>query len=266
MEREIDLIIVTNKLLKFIRKYWIVLLIASFSGAVIGYFSFMENTAYYQSKMLVSSGKSNPQTAVYIVNSIQNYIDGKHFEELSQKTGTEIEKLKQLKSITAKAEEYDPKMEHEVGFYKIDIEVYNPDALNWLPEMLKEFLNSNPLISAQKNKSEELNNAMIQKLNEEISQLDSFQIKSYDCKTNRDAIILSGFGKEIMELYTMKSDLELEAISTLYFDPVQGFLPANSSIYLSKSKTLIIYSFLGFAIAFIIGLLIELIIYARKLD
>ncbi len=255
---EIDLLEVLSRAYKFFKKYFFIILGVTILGAILGLFKNKINQDYYITSVAYKSTVVNGGTIIEMINRVIPIFEEKNYDFLKEKLQLTKEQVDMVKGL--EAEEYN---ETKVGnSYQLKIQYFDKEVIDPLLQGIENFIMSNKFIISQYELEKEYIDLLVERINKEIEELDSFQ-NTYlsSLVTNRNSQIVNlNSHNEMMSLYEKKKGLVekqkmIEKPLVLIYDYILPGQPEE----LSTFRIIFIWGFLFFLISNISLLVFELI-------
>ena len=250
-KKEIDLIALFARLLKFTKKYFVLVSVFFVIGISIGAADFYLGNNYYSTTFIASSPAINNQIVYELIEPVKYYIRNEMYDSISDKFDINEEVAKSVKSI-----DIDTSM---IGAVKIELLISDKENVTELKEGLMTYFNSIPyVVSSIQSRRDELDDYLTS-LNDEIEDLDNLQksvLRNLEHNENARLISVGGLFNEMMDLKDKKLEILEEYNSLQYFSVISE----NMIFEVQKNlvKNLLVFSVIGFLIGLFLSVIIEI--------
>ncbi|OFX22967.1 MAG: hypothetical protein A2041_00415 [Bacteroidetes bacterium GWA2_31_9b] len=173
---EIDLLELFLKIYIFIKKNFWILFISSIIGGALGYSAKFFTNKHYESTMIIETYTLKNDILVEYINSLQDIIEYRNYDYLSSRFEIEKEKLSGLNKIEA-TKISDDKTKKDLEYIKVFTKSINRDIYNQLSAGIEKYLKSEIYVKNEIEIFIEQNNALIEKIDKEITQLEELKQK-----------------------------------------------------------------------------------------
>ncbi len=262
---EIDLIEVFNNFLKsiyyFANRWYKALAIITFTGFIIGFGMYMKDSNIYSNKMIGQTRFINKTIIIEMINSL-NEVNKNNKGSIGKILSIPFNDIENLAEITADTIENMGSLITVKLLYRdtIDVEIFLNGLVN--------YINNNAYIKREIQISKRRNETLIEKIENEISKLDSLQ-KSILKNTAKSTVaspnsllvmneqITNFFHGDILKLESTKQDYMKNLEHLTAFDVISRFEQAKIKER-SFIKTLAIFGSIAFGLGFFILLGFEI--------
>ncbi len=249
-KNEIDIISLIVWVLKFLKKYIIVLVAFVVLGICAGLVDFYFGRNYYNTKFIASSPVINNQIVYELVEPIKYYISHEMFDSVAQKLDIPEDVAKDIRKIAI-----DTSLSQAVV---IDMELYKQDNTELIKAGLINYINSIPYVkSSIEGKRAELDK-YLKDLNKEIDELNKLQAAVLNSleKSQVNNVTVDGMFNEMMLLYDRKLLLQAE------YNSLQSFKVINNNMIFdaenSLFKSVVVFSFIGLMLGLLLSTILEI--------
>ena len=267
---EIDLIELLVKVINFIKKYFILLIIFIILGIIANFFYPTLSKDYYESKLIATTYQDNniykTEIIVEIINKLDEKINKHSLEELSTDLNIDKKDALNIKKINATIIENE---NIEINNFTITAEVYDDSVFTILSEGIAYYLSNNNHVKNIIEIEKQTNIKLIKKYKQEIHELDSFQDQFFNNKIAKSQVSIINsdvsYYNDLLTLY--KEQLALENQNKL-LSPIIIITDFTRN-KVSQKKTTISFSIILFffvIFGFSLSIIIELIKFSNKYE
>ncbi len=261
---EIDIIELLVKIVKFTKQYFIFFIIFTIVGIILG-FVISKKQVFYTSEMIATTdlytdNYSEKQKKIISKKATQIIIETINFLNETNIT-KELSFKSKISSINASIINNEKKEPTEN--FKIQVVLSEETDLKTLDKKINSYLSDNNYIKSEFEKNRFQNNALIEKINSEVLEIDSLQNLLLNKKNTNNQIVIES-NNVIASLLEKKIDLEKELIllkSKKLEEPlvaITNFYPLKEDISDNKIRIIII-TILFLILGVIVALIRELL-------
>lgn len=255
---EIDLIEVFFNIYIFLkRKFWF-LFIATFIGAALGYSTKFFGSEHFESTMLIESYTLEDDILIEYFDNLQKIIEDRNYQYLSSKFETEIKYISSLKEISAEKlldEETIININEDIenpNYIKVIVKSNNNDLYKILNKSLLNYLNKEKYITDEIEIFKEQNNALINRIDNEILLIEELQKQNIKNRDYRSGVNIyndqNSIHKELLGLLKEKQEIQKKLKFATPYRIIEDFI-----IYQTPVKKTVTYTLTGgFSLSFIV--------------
>lgn len=257
---EIDLIEVFLNIYIFIKKHFWVLFISGIIGGALGYSTKFIGKKHYESSMLIESYTLSDNILVEYINNIQTIINDDNYEYLGSQTNLSVELISNLEHIETE-KTYNEKEKKYLKYLKINCSSISNSIYKNLSNGLINYLNKMPYVQNELEHFVDQNNALIEKIDQEILLLEKLQNNISENRSKSGVNIYNeqnSFHQDLLGLLREKQRRQKELLYATPFRVIEDFI-----IYQKPVRKTVTYTFIG---AFTLSFLILLILIFKQIN
>lgn len=248
-DKEIDILTLIARIVNFIKKYFLVLVIFTILGVIGGFIHFYCSKEVYKTKLIASSPIVDNRIVYELLEPLKIHIKNNQNDSVANKLNINSDVVASIHALS-----FDTTVNRTLI---VNLEVFSKENIKVICNGIIDFLNDIEYINRQVNyKKKELTD-YIAIIDNEISKLNNLQdamLKNAQLASN---LSISNTYSEMLTLVERKRELEKELSGLTSFQIIN----ANIVFDTSKSsviKSLLVFTFLGAFLGFCIAIFIDL--------
>ena len=248
-DKEIDILTLIARIVNFIKKYFLVLVIFTILGVIGGFIHFYCSKEVYKTKLIASSPIVDNRIVYELLEPLKIHIKNNQNDSVANKLNINSDVATSIHALS-----FDTTVNRTLI---VNLEVFSKENIKVICNGIIDFLNDIEYINRQVNyKKKELTD-YIAIIDNEISKLNNLQdamLKNAQLASN---LSISNTYSEMLTLVERKRELEKELSGLTSFQIIN----ANIVFDTSKSsviKSLLVFTFLGAFLGFCIAIFIDL--------
>ena len=248
-DKEIDILTLIARIVNFIKKYFLVLVIFTILGVIGGFIHFYCSKEVYKTKLIASSPIFDNRIVYELLEPLKIHIKNNQNDSVANKLNINSDVATSIHALS-----FDTTVNRTLI---VNLEVFSKENIKVICNGIIDFLNDIEYINRQVNyKKKELTD-YIAIIDNEISKLNNLQdamLKNAQLASN---LSISNTYSEMLTLVERKRELEKELSGLTSFQIIN----ANIVFDTSKSsviKSLLVFTFLGAFLGFCIAIFIDL--------
>lgn len=256
-------------LLSIVIKRFILILIFIIAGLGLAYVLFANARPYYKSSMTLVLSKIRNDFVETRLQSLSDMINEANYAGISQELEINPEAAKAIKEL--KFSNLDEAMIGEDSVltgspFKVELSLYQNSLFAAMEPAIVDYLENNSYFLRQKKIREQELRSMIQKLNQEISSIDSLKRTVGNPRGPVNGFVYgepidpTNLYKESISMYEQKVELEAKLNSLDNIQLMSSFTPRS----IPTGPNLLLHLLVGGIIAFIVGLITALYLERRN--
>lgn len=248
-DKEIDILTLIARIVNFIKKYFLVLVIFTILGVIGGFIHFYCSKEVYKTKLIASSPIVDNRIVYELLEPLKIHIKNNQNDSVANKLNINSDVAASIHALS-----FDTTVNRTLI---VNLEVFSKENIKVICNGIIDFLNDIEYINRQVNyKKKELTD-YIAIIDNEISKLNNLQdamLKNAQLASN---LSISNTYSEMLTLVERKRELEKELLGLTSFQIINAnivFDTSNKSVI----KSLLVFTFLGAFLGFCIAIFIDL--------
>jgi len=248
-DKEIDILTLIARIVNFIKKYFLVLVIFTILGVIGGFIHFYCSKEVYKTKLIASSPIVDNRIVYELLEPLKIHIKNNQNDSVANKLNINSDVATSIHALS-----FDTTVNRTLI---VNLEVFSKENIKVICNGIIDFLNDIEYINRQVNyKKKELTD-YIAIIDNEISKLNNLQDAMLRNAQLASNLSISNTYSEMLTLVERKRELEKELSGLTSFQIIN----ANIVFDTSKSsviKSLLVFTFLGAFLGFCIAIFIDL--------
>lgn len=248
-DKEIDILTLIARIVNFIKKYFLVLVIFTILGVIGGFIHFYCSKEVYKTKLIASSPIFDNRIVYELLEPLKIHIKNNQNDSVANKLNINSDVAASIHALS-----FDTTVNRTLI---VNLEVFSKENIKVICNGIIDFLNDIEYINRQVNyKKKELTD-YIAIIDNEISKLNNLQDAMLRNAQLASNLSISNTYSEMLTLVERKRELEKELSGLTSFQIIN----ANIVFDTSKSsviKSLLVFTFLGAFLGFCIAIFIDL--------
>mgnify|MGYP006290934945 CR=1 FL=1 len=174
--KEIDFIVIIARFIKLLKKWKYMIIIFPIIGISIACISYFTATPYYEGKIIINNHLVAKEIIIETLKNLKDIIHDNNRKFISEKFNISQKGAASIKSIILKSD-FDPEelKENDFLLLQLNIQLFNKKYFDEVTAGVIYYINNNPYIKKSTQIKQTNLHAQINKINEEIAELDSMQ-------------------------------------------------------------------------------------------
>jgi uncharacterized protein YneF (UPF0154 family) len=235
-DKEIDILTLIARIVNFIKKYFLVLVIFTILGVIGGFIHFYCSKEVYKTKLIASSPIVDNRIVYELLEPLKIHIKNNQNDSVANQLNISIEAANDIHKIVI-----------------VNLEVYSKNSINEISDGLINYLNNLDYVKKYITNTKAKLSSFLNDLNHEIDKLAKLQqavLNNVENNSNSNLSISNTYNEMLM-LYERRNDIENELSRVETFKIVKGNIVFESSKSIVKSVLIFLFlgMFLGFGFA-----------------
>jgi uncharacterized protein YneF (UPF0154 family) len=244
-DKEIDILTLIARIVNFIKKYFLVLVIFTILGVIGGFIHFYCSKEVYKTKLIASSPIVDNRIVYELLEPLKIHIKNNQNDSVANQLNISIEAANDIHKII-----FDTTVNQAVI---VNLEVYSKNSINEISDGLINYLNNLDYVKKYITNTKAKLSSFLNDLNHEIDKLAKLQqavLNNVENNSNSNLSISNTYNEMLM-LYERRNDIENELSRVETFKIVKGNIVFESSKSIVKSVLIFLFlgMFLGFGFA-----------------
>ncbi|GAB4124618.1 MAG: hypothetical protein Fur0027_03300 [Raineya sp.] len=269
---EIDLIELTIKIYKFLKKRILLIILCTVLSAIIGSaLSFISLQPRYQSAMIISSRSLTASEVAGMIKTLDNLAQEENEKEITNLTGIPEKLAKKIYKIEAiPNREYQQNTEKDFrkdSTIAIKLEVTEKDNWQAYQKGIINYLENIPYVKKKTALYKERQEKLLKNVQKEIKHLDSLKRIVEAVATTKTQVILNNAGffySEIIKLYETENQIKANLASPNDIELIKDFTNYQKPQKFSVRHTVLLFGLIGSLLGILWALVIEFNKIIRK--
>ncbi|HOY38712.1 MAG: hypothetical protein KBB11_04240 [Bacteroidales bacterium] len=257
-EREIDLVELYIKIVSFLKRRYLLLIIITVIGVGLGLARHFTAPPRYRVIMIASSEILDKQYVYALASPMSMYVEQRKYVDLSNYLGCDVKALSAVKAL-----ELDSTLLNSV---KLEMIFSDSSSIKAFRDAVINFYNKQKFIVAYYENEKKNLNDFVKTIDSEIAELNEFQAKMLNQENSKNNIeiytSIAGSHEEMITLYEKRYELRGKMMQT---QPI-SFI--NDGLVMEKNNSialgLLIWGGVFFILALITGIYLDLKLAARN--
>ena len=263
---ELDLIVLLEKVISFLRRFAVILICFSFMGLLAGFWKYWSSSKKYSSKLVLHSSTLTNLENIQIIESWKELLKKGEYVALSAILGCDRATVKKISSISTEEIQklYVPNNPH--GFI-VKVVVKDTSILDQLQRGIVHGLENNEYIKERIAVKRSNLVQLIEKVTQEITKLDSTKMAIDDIISNKNknsSSLMVDVSSINTELINLNEKLLVYKEELTFANAVQVLQKFNK-LGKPESRRPILLMSAGLILGFVIGYMISLFLYVRQI-
>ena len=263
---ELDLIVLLEKVISFLRRFAVILICFSFMGLLAGFWKYWSSSKKYASKLVLHSSTLTNLENIQIIESWKELLKKGEYAAVSAILDCDSATVKKISSISTDEIQKLYVQNNPHGFM-VKVVVKDTSILDQLQKGIVHGLENNEYVKERIAVKRSNLTQLIEKVTQEITKLDSTKMAIDDIITNKNknsSSLMVDVSSINSELISLNEKLLFYKEELKFANAVQVLQKFNK---LSKpeSRRPILLMSAGLIIGFVIGYIISLFLYVRHI-
>jgi len=263
---ELDLIVLLEKAISFLRRFGVILICFSFMGLLAGFWKYWSSSPKYSSKLVLHSSTLTNLENIQIIESWKELLKKREYPALSAILDCDTGTVKKISSISAEEIQKLYVQNNPHGII-VKVVVRDTSILDPLQKGIVHGLENNDYVKERIAVKRSNLVQLIEKVTEEITKLDSTKTAIDDIISNKNknsSSLMVDVSSINTELISLNEKLLLFKEELKFANGVQ-VLQKFTKLGKPESRRPILLMSAGLIVGFVIGYILSLFLYVRQI-